>query len=319
MRRVLLPALAASAAVGAAAAALTAVAGETARAPAWTTRAALPVARTEVAAATLTGQVAVVGGYTRDGQPSSDAWLYAPRTNRWRALPRLPIAVHHAMAAGHRGSLYLVGGYVGPNQPSAQAFVLEPGGRSWRPLPDLPEARAAAAAAVVGDRLFVVGGVRPGGLARVGLVLELRRPTRWRAIPGPRPREHLAAATLRGRVYAVAGRQAGIDTNVTTVESFDPAANRWTRVASLPQARGGTGAAAAAGRLVSVGGEEPAGTIATVWSYRPGARRWRRLPNLPTPRHGLGVAAVGRTVYVVAGGERPGLFVSRANEALTLP
>lgn len=286
--------------------------------PTWASRASLPVARTEVAAAAVAGRVAVLGGLTSAGQPSSDAWLYAPGRNRWRALPRLPGGVHHAAAAGHRGSLYVVGGYVAPGQPTRTAYVLAQGGRAWRPLPDLPEARAAAAAGVMGDRLYVVGGVRPGGLARVGLVLDLRRPTRWRAIPGPRPREHLAAAALGGRVYAVGGRTAGIDTNLTTVEAYDPRENRWSRVARLPSARGGTGVAAAAGRLVSVGGEEPAGTIASVWGLRPGARAWQRLPGLPTPRHGLGVAAVGRTVYVVAGGERPGLFVSRANEALTL-
>ena len=171
----------------------------------------------------------------------------------------------------------------------------------------------------MGDRLYLVGGVRGGGLARVAFFLDLRRPTRWRAIRGPRPREHLAAAALGGRIYAVGGRLAGIDTNLRTVESFDPRTGRWSRAAPLPQARGGTGVAAAADRLGSVGGEQPAGTIATVWSLRPASRRWRRLPNLPTPRHGLGVAAVGRTVYVVAGGERPGLFVSGANEALTLP
>jgi hypothetical protein len=47
-------------------------------------------------------------------------------------------------------------------------------------------------------------------------------------------------------------------------------------------------------------------------------RRWRRLPDLPTPRHGLGVVALGGRVYAIAGGERPGLFVSGANEALAL-
>ena len=86
----------------------------------------------------------------------------------------------------------------------------------------------------------------------------------------------------------------------------------------MPDARGGTGAAALLGVVVSVGGEEPDGTIAEVLAYRVAARRWIRLDDLPTPRHGIGVAAVGGRVFVIGGGPEPGLTVSAANEALRI-
>jgi non-specific serine/threonine protein kinase len=86
----------------------------------------------------------------------------------------------------------------------------------------------------------------------------------------------------------------------------------------VPYPRGGTGAAAIGGRIVSAGGEEPAGTIASVYAYDIARARWSRLPDLPTPRHGLGVAAVGGRVYVIGGGTVPGLSVSNANEVLDL-
>jgi hypothetical protein len=168
----------------------------------------------------------------------------------------------------------------------------------------------------VSGHLYVVGGVsRPGTLARVAYALDLRRSS-WTTFPGPTPREHLAAAALRGRVYAVAGRLGGIDTNQTVVESLAPGTRRWTAVAPLPEARGGTGATAAGGRLISIGGEAPSGTIASVFAYAPSTRRWERLEDLPTPRHGLAVVGIGSRVYVVGGGPRPGLFVSGANESL---
>jgi N-acetylneuraminic acid mutarotase len=151
-------------------------------------------------------------------------------------------------------------------------------------------------------------------LVRVAYAFDLRR-QRWSTLRGPTPREHLAAAALGGKVYAVAGRLGGIDTNQTTVEVLS---GSWKRVTPLPEARGGTGAAAVAGRLVSVGGEAPPGTIASVYAYRPTSGRWERLPDLPTPRHGLAVVAVGKRVYVIGGGPRPGLFVSGANESLEL-
>jgi non-specific serine/threonine protein kinase len=181
----------------------------------------------------------------------------------------------------------------------------------------MPEPRAAGGAAVVGGRLYVLGGVGAGGLARRAFALDLGT-GRWSVVPGPTPREHLAVAAAGRRIYAVGGRKAGYDTNVATFESWAPGAKRWRRLSDLPGPRGGAGAAVAAGSLVSVGGEEPAGTIAPVYAWNLARGGWRRLPDLRTPRHGLGVAAIGARVYAIGGGPSPGLTVSRANEYLDL-
>jgi N-acetylneuraminic acid mutarotase len=88
-------------------------------------------------------------------------------------------------------------------------------------------------------------------------------------------------------------------------------------LAPIPQARGGTGAAFANGRIVSIGGERPQGTIASVYAYGLSTRRWQRLADLPSPRHGLGVVAITGRVYAVAGGPQPGLTVSGALESIS--
>jgi N-acetylneuraminic acid mutarotase len=282
---------------------------------AWENAAPLPDKRTEVAAAVVNREIAIVGGYRADGSSSSRVDLYSPTRNQWRRLPDLPVGVNHSMAAGYRGRLYVVGGYVGRGQALRGAFVLE-GGR-WRELPKPPERRAAAGAAVVRDKLYVAGGVGPAGLARRAMVFDLKR-NRWSTVPGPTPREHLAVTALGGRVYAVAGRLGGIDTNLARLESFGPGARRWLNLPPVPHPRGGTGAAAVGNEIVSIGGEEPGGTIRSVYAYNVGSREWRRLDDLPSPRHGLGVAAVGGRVYAIAGGDEPGLFVSDANEFLRL-
>jgi Kelch motif/Galactose oxidase, central domain len=281
---------------------------------AWRTHAPVPVPRTEVAAASVAGRIAVVGGYLADGTTTARADLYDPRTDSWTQLPDLPRAVNHAMAAAARGRLYVVGGYAPSSAPRA-AFVFY-GGR-WRALRPLPAPRAAAGAAIVGHRLYVVGGIGPRGLAPNALVLDLRR-NRWRFLRGPTPREHLAVTALGGRVYALAGRTAGLDTNLGRVESFAPGARRWRTLPSVPEPRGGTGATALRGRVVSVGGEAPDGTTASVYALDVAARRWRRLADLPTPRHGLGVVALAGRVYALAGGPQPGLTVSGANESLAV-
>jgi N-acetylneuraminic acid mutarotase len=282
----------------------------------WQQGAALPLPRTEVAAARHGGELVVVGGYLPWGDTSAQADAYAPSSRRWRRLPDLPVAVNHAMAATWRGKAIVVGGYFARNTPSDRAFVLE--NNAWRELPRLPAGRAAAGAAVIADTLYVVAGIGPSGLTRTGFALNLRT-NRWRQIPAPMPREHLAVTSAGGRLYALAGRTAGLDTNVRTLESWRPGARSWTRLRPVPRSRGGTAATSVGRTIVSIGGEEPQGTIATVYAYDTRTRRWRRLPDLPTPRHGLGAVTLARTVYAIAGGPQPGLTASGTVEFLTLP
>jgi N-acetylneuraminic acid mutarotase len=228
------------------------VAAALAGAGGWQSGAQLPTPRSEVAAAVIEGKIAVVGGFLADGRSSQAADLYSPLEDRWTRLPDLPVAVNHAMAAAAGGKLYVAGGY---GQAAGQrlrfAFVLESG--KWRALPPLPAARAAGGAAIVGGKLYVVGGVGPAGLAPQGFALDLRT-RRWAAIPGPTPREHLAVTAAGGRIYALAGRKAGIDTNLRVLESYLPAARRWRRLPDMPTPRHGLAVAAVGGRVYTIGG-----------------------------------------------------------------
>jgi non-specific serine/threonine protein kinase len=303
--------------VVAAVAALAGAAVAAAAVPAWQAGAALDAPRTEVAAAPLRQEIVVAGGFVASGGNSRRVDAYRPGTDAWRRPPDLPVSVDHAAAASWRGRMFVVGGYGPDRAPVRGAWVFD--GSTWRTLPRPPDARAAAAAAATAaGKLYVVGGRSATGLAREMLVLDVRS-LRWTRTAGPTGREHLAATALRGVVYVLGGRQAGYDTNVATFEAFDPKVRRWRRLAPIPSPRGGTGAAALAGRIVSVGGEEPAGTIATVYAYDVARKRWSALPALPTPRHGLGVVALGGRVWAVAGGPEPGLTVSGTVESIALP
>jgi non-specific serine/threonine protein kinase len=283
----------------------------------WLAGPPLPEPRTEVAAAPLGGEIVVVGGLLASGGNSRRVDVFTPATGRWRRSADLPVSVDHAAIASAPGAAYVVGGYGPDRQPLRTAYRFD--GERWRRLPPPPEARAAAAAAATAaGRLYVVGGRDEDGLATTALVLDLKT-LRWSTAPGPTPREHLAAVAARGVVYALAGRKAGIDTNLRTFEAYDPRARRWRRLPPVPSPRGGTGAAAIAGRIVSVGGEEPAGSIASVFAFDLDTRRWSPLPDLPTPRHGLGVVALGGRVWAIGGGPQPGLHVSDAVESLAVP
>jgi len=289
----------------------------------WGRGAPLPLARGEVAAALAGGQIYVVGGFTANGENSPRVDAYSPAGNSWRQVADLPLPVDHAMAAGYRGQPYVVGGY-GPGR-SRLTNVFTLSGGTWKRLAYMPEQRAAGGVAVVNGKLYVVGGTtsatiaqaRANGLAKTMLVYDIAR-DRWATRRGPTPREHLGVAALNGRIYAVAGRTAGFDTNLNLLEVFNPQTKKWTRLPRVPGRRGGTGAAGIGRWIVSAGGEATGGTIKTVYAFDVKRRRWRRLPNLPTARHGLGVVAAGKRIYVLGGGTSPGLSVSSANEFLTI-
>ena len=71
-------------------------------APRWQKGEALPLPRTEVAAARSGNELVVVGGYVPWGDTSAQADAYSPAQHRWRRLPDLPQAVNHAMADTHQ-------------------------------------------------------------------------------------------------------------------------------------------------------------------------------------------------------------------------
>ena len=156
------------------------------------------------------------------------------------------------------------------------------------------------------------------GLARSAFALDLRR-NRWRQVPGPTPREHLAVTAAGGRVYALAGRTAGLDTNVRTLESWRPGARDGRACRPFRSRAEAPGATAVGRTIVSIGGEAPTGTIASVYAYDTRHAHVAPAPDLPTPRHGLGVVAAGRTVYAIAGGPRPGLTTSGADRVPDAP
>lgn len=273
-----------------------------------------------MAAALADFEIYIVGGFTANGENSPRVDAYSPADNTWRQIPDLPLPVDHTMAAAHKGTLYVAGGY-GPGRSRLTTLFSFLDG-SWTRLPPMPEQRAAGGAAVVDGKLYIVGGTtsstidQPTKLGTAMLVYDIARRL-WSTLRGPTPREHLAVTALRNRIYAIAGRKAGADTNLDLVEVYTPGRG-WKRLPRVPGKRGGTGAAGVGQWIVAVGGETTSKTIGSAYRYNVRRRRWSRLPNLPTARHGLGVVASGNRVYVIGGGKTPGLAVSSTNEYLTV-
>lgn len=282
----------------------------------------VPVPRTELAGAALGGRIVVAGGLTADGAASDVVHLYDPDDNRWEAGPALPLGLHHMGMAALGNRVYVAGGYTNRQGQDwvaqSRVFSLSVGERSWREEPSLSGPRGGLAMAAATGRLVAVGGTDDGGtlLRRTEAFVPGQRS--WRAGPDMgEARDHLAAASSDGRIYAIAGRLGSLESNLASVESWDPSGSSpWRPEPRLNDTRGGTSAAEAGGRPCVAGGEEPSGTIASVECLVQG--RWDRVAALQVPRHGLAVVGLGNRLHVVGGGPEPGLFVSTTHEAFTI-
>ena len=136
----------------------------------------------------------------------------------------------------------------------------------------------------------------------------------------PTPRDHLATATVSGKIYAIGGRLDGdYSRNLAVMERYDPDSDRWRRVADLPTARSGITAAVVEGRIYVFGGEGPTGTFGENEAYDPARDTWYHMAPMPTARHGLGSTVVQGRIYVISGGPTPGGSFSDLNESFTPP
>jgi N-acetylneuraminic acid mutarotase len=114
---------------------------------------------------------------------------------------------------------------------------------------------------------------------------------------------------IDGKIYVAGGFRAAAASDLLDV--YDPVADSWTPLPSLPAMRDHACGAAIDGALIFAGGR----TVQTntprpdVWSYSPTASEWTARAPMPTGRGGMGCGAIGGKLYT-AGGEGNGAVTS---------
>jgi len=105
---------------------------------------------------------------------------------------------------------------------------------------------------------------------------------------------------LDGKVYVMGGRDGAHF--LDTVEVYDPQADSWQRVASMPRELHWHAAAVMGGKIYVTGGENnQESTLKKVCVYDPQADAWTRLASMGTARDRHASAAVGGKLYVFGG------------------
>lgn len=303
----------------------------------------MPGTRARHGAAVSGGLLYVVGGLVDGVLPSaSPLWIYDPAADSWTTGASLPAVVHGAPLVAHGGRLYLIGGFRGTGSTTVNIdsmWVYDIASDSWAPGPVMPTARGNPSAAVLGDQIHVIGGVGvSNNFGPVAPFIEHEiydiPSSGW--ITGTavlNGRELGGLVAVDGKLYAVAGRSAGVTVNRTNI--YDPATQQWTQGAVVPTPRAGGATVAFQGEVYLLGGEllpegfffGPGEAVApdtpgadvyeVVEVYDPATDTWRTGDPLPSPRNGLAAGVIGNAIFAVGGGPSNGTSLSAVNERWT--
>jgi N-acetylneuraminic acid mutarotase len=106
-----------------------------------------------------------------------------------------------------------------------------------------------------------------------------------------------------GRIYAIGGWDSGQQTQINTVEAYDPSTQTWAMVQSMPSLRQSLVAAASGSTIYAIGGVYGSTIVlANVEEYSLSANTWAIGPSMPTPRfQAAATAGPGGRIYVFGG------------------
>jgi len=296
----------------------------------WEKLAPFPEPAEEILGAAAGGKMYVFAGFIPFWKPKGLVYEYDPASNQWTKKKPMALPSHHVAFTEYHGKIYAFGGFVYPTSgpaawvPINNAWEYDPANDSWKALAPMPSKRGSPVAVAVNDKIYVIGGVTllPGSSNTalsfdtpqlvVGTVEEYDPATNaWRErSPMPTPRNHASIGAVNGKIYVIGGRVGaafiGLATDVSVVEEYDPAADKWSAPkARMPTARSALGYATINGKIYVAGGEfqDPhmMATFRAVEAYDPATNSWSTMPPMPVSRHGLAAGAIGNKLILVGG------------------
>src|SRR5215472_5765872 len=232
----------------------------------WEKVAPFPEPAEEILGAAANGKMYVFAGLIPVWKPKGLVYEYDPATDHWTKKKPMALPSHHVAFTEYHGKIYAFGGFVYPPSgppawvPIDNSWEYDPANDTWKALAPMPIKRGSPVAVAVGTKIYVIGGANllPGSTEiavspntphmSVGNVEEYDPETNtWRErSPMPTPRNHAAIGAVNGKIYVIGGRVGaafiGLATDVSVVEEYDPAADKWSAPKSrMPTARSALG------------------------------------------------------------------------------
>jgi N-acetylneuraminic acid mutarotase len=177
----------------------------------WRTAAPAPTKRTEVAVVTLRDTIYVVGGFEQPGFSNlmkraitAAVEEYDPATDRWTPKAPMPVGLHHVGIGVTGARLYVIGGYtqsgLGVWPPAATVYAYDPATDTWAERAPMPTPRGAWSVTEHEGKRYAIGGYDRKANSAAVEVYDPAQNTWVSRASLPTPRDHLATATVSGKV-----------------------------------------------------------------------------------------------------------------------
>ena len=279
----------------------------------WNNLADSGLSRVEAQSVKLNGKLYVLAGFLSGLKVTAATEIYDPITNSWSIGAPMPTPVTHMGAVGVGDEIWIVTGFVGnhPGVATDKVQIYNTLTDSWSEGPPLPNPRGSGAAVYSNGKIHFFGGLLPDRVTDVGehYILDvINRDAGWQqAATMPNPRNHLSAAAVGGKIYAIGG-QYGHDNGVqdqSFLDEYDPSTDSWTRKANLPSARSHfePGTMVHNDKIIIVGGRRGGFFFDDVTQYDPLSNTWTELCELPSNLLAPAAKVFGDQLIVANGGE----------------
>jgi N-acetylneuraminic acid mutarotase len=257
----------------------------------------------------------VLGGLAGLFDPQTRVDIYDPARKAWAAGPPLPAPRHHFAAARLGDDLYVSGGtdvagsHLGHQYwPTLNnLWRLTPGSEAWQALTPMIEPRWGHRMVAYDGRLYVIG-----GRGRSGRVLIYDPGKGWSiGAEMPRVRDHQSVVEVRGRLWAIGGRDPN---SITRVDIYDPVSDSWRPGPELPHPTSGAAEVVVDDIIYVFGGEEPdflAGEVKDQYlklNARSDAPRWESALRPPLAIHGTNAVVLQGKIAIAGGATRHGAY-----------
>ena len=208
------------------------------------------------------------------GTPTNKAWKYNALNNTWSDMPAMPQVHSSGGAVFINNELHYFGGVEQDHDIDVKRHIvlnLNNLAAGWQSAPDIPVALDHFSTALVNGKIYAFGGEFGHDKQHLQHAdVQIYDPVAKSWSTGanmPTPKSHNEAATFvtpDGKVI-VAGGQTANFTETDEVVKYDPVADSWTRIGSLPRALEGPVVQQIGDTIIVTSGNPGTGPINTTW------------------------------------------------------
>lgn len=267
-------------------------------APAWTTMAAMPTARTYHMVAAVNNKIYAIGGYSPVMGYLGIVEEYNPATNTWTAKAAMPTPRADAAVAVVGGKIYVIGGRNGGSG-LASNEVYDPTTNTWATRTPMPTGRMYLAAATTNNKIYALGGTINGAALKTNEEYDPAANTWVTKTQMPTARTWLSAQAANGRVYAIGGWTGSASLNKT--EEYNPAANSWSGKTNIPVATDSMASTVIGNKIYLISGYQGNTLTQAVWMYDALNNAYTAQLNYPMALEEPAAAAVNGYLYSMGG------------------